>query len=900
MAAPLPLPSLHATHAGIWLAGRDGDVREATRGEAIARAAETPHIILNAPLVGQRLGYPELSGLDLLELFAFIHPARFAVPTAAGLSRTLGLEPPAGEADAAASLRVMADRLLAIFARPEWREREGAWTSNATLHRLGWGWAPLIGARLDRPEGGERMLFSRLKQWDEAAERPPPRTILVDPKEASRKLDQLTGRAEAREGQRAMAEAVTSVFAPKRAKGDPNMLLAEAGTGIGKTLAYLAPAALWAEQAGGSVWVSTFTKALQRQLDAEGPKLFADADERARRIVIRKGRENYLCLLNLEDALQGAFSGRAAILAQLVGRWAAYSKDGDMVGGDLPGWLPSLFRRAGAAALTDRRGECVYAGCPHYRRCFIERAERASREADIVIANHALVMVNAARAREDAPSRILFDEGHHLFDAADSTFAVVFGGQEAIELRRWITGPEGRSRGRRRGLAARLMDVASYDDEGGQALDAAIEAVKAFPSDGWLQRLVEGSPFGPVEALFAEVRGTVYARAKAQEAGYGLETELAEPDGALVSQAAAAMQALEMVQKPLAALARRLEAVLEDAPDWLDSQARARVDGAIRGLAWRRETLAAWIALLARIGGEGDPEFVDWLAVERIDGRELDVAIHRCWLDPTKPLAAAVLAPADGVLVTSATLRRGEDWPAAEARTGALHLPRPADHFEADSPFDYAGCSEVLIVTDIKPSDTAALAGAYARLIEAARGGTLGLFTAIQRLKAVHARIADRLARTGLPLLAQHVDPIDAGTLVDIFRDDPRASLLGTDALRDGVDVPGESLRLVVMERVPWARPTVLHAARRMAGGGSAYDDRVVRARLAQAFGRLIRRQGDCGVFVILSAAMPSRLLAAFPPGVPVRRVPLDVAIARVEERLAAGVESPAVAEPVQ
>jgi len=78
----------------------------------------------------------------------------------------------------------------------------------------------------------------------------------------------------------------------------------------------------------------------------------------------------------------------------------AYTKDGDMVGGDLPGWLPSLFRRAGAAALTDRRGECVYAGCPHYRRCFIERAERASREADIVIANHALVMVNAARARE--------------------------------------------------------------------------------------------------------------------------------------------------------------------------------------------------------------------------------------------------------------------------------------------------------------------------------------------------------------------------------------------------------------------------------------------------------------------------------------------------------------------
>src|SRR5207237_10408489 len=257
-----------------------------------------------------------------------------------------------------------------------------------------------------------------------------------------------------------------------------------------------------------------------------------------------------------------------------------------------------------------------------------------------------------------------------------------------------------------------------------------------------------------------------------------------------------------------------------------------------------------------------------------------------------------VLRQADGVLVTSATLRGGEGWNSAEARTGALHLPNSAAHFEAESPFDYASCSEVLIVTDVKQGDIAALSGAYARLIEAAGGGTLGLFTAIQRLKAVHARIADRLARAGLPLLAQHVDPIDAGTLVDIFRDDPRASLLGTDALRDGVDVPGDSLRLVVMERVPWPRPTVLHAARRMAGGGSAYDDRVVRARLAQAFGRLIRRQGDCGLFVILSAAMPSRLLRAFPPGVPVNRVPLDVAIARVQARLAAG--APAAPELVK
>jgi ATP-dependent DNA helicase DinG len=884
----LPLPALHATHAGIWIADPSGDVREATRGEAIARAAETPHIILNAPLVGQRLGYAELSGLDLLELFAFMHPARFAVPTPAGLSRAAGLDPPASDADGAAALQRIGATLLASLADADWAEREGAWTVNASLHRMGWGWATLVGSRLERPERGERMLFSRLPQWEEAGDRPPPLATSVAPNDAESKLAELTGKkAEPREGQKAMASAAASVFAPKRSRDGPNMLLAEAGTGIGKTLAYLAPASIWAERSGGTVWVSTFTKALQRQLDSEGPRLFADRHERARRIVIRKGRENYLCLLNLEDALQGGFSGRPAILAQLVGRWAAYSKDGDMVGGDLPGSLPSLFRRAGSAALTDRRGECVYGGCPHYRRCFIERAERAGREADLVIANHALVMINAARSRETAPQQIVFDEGHHLFDAADSTFAVALSGQEAIEMRRWIVGPEGRSRGRRRGLAARLMDVASYDDEGGRALEQAIEAARALPSDGWIGRISEASPFGPIEALLAEVRGTVYARAKAQDAGYGLETELAEPDGPLVDKAAAALEALESLQKPLAVLSRRLEAVIEDAPDWLDSQARARVEGAINGLKWRRETLAAWGALLARIGGPADEDFVDWLAVERVDGREYDIAINRRWLDPTRPLAEVVLKPAQGVLVTSATLRGGDGWEAADQRTGANHLDCGVDRFEAESPFDYGASSEVLIVTDIRQGDIAALAGGYARLIEAAEGGTLGLFTAIARLKAVHARIADRLARAGLPLLAQHVDPIDPGTLVDIFRDDPHASLLGTDALRDGVDVPGESLRLVVMERVPWPRPTVLHAARRMAGGGSAYDDRVVRARLAQAFGRLIRREGDRGVFVILSAAMPSRLLRAFPPDVRVSRVPLDLAVERVRSALA-------------
>lgn len=886
-----PYPALHASHSGVWIAYEE-EVRAIGRGEAIRIAADTPVILLNSALIGQRLGYADLSGLDLLELFAFLRPARFMVPTPKGLAAATGLDVPVDDAAIAPFLRDAALRLLAI-PEGEWPEREGAWTAAQTLFRLRWPWAPLLADRIARPRGAERWLFSRLPEWDEAAPRPMPRVVTLDGGEVDERLTRLTGATrEPRPGQRAYAEAAAGAFAPRITRDSPNLVLAEAGTGIGKTLGYLAPASLWAEQAQGAVWISTYTKALQRQLAHETVRLHPDAVVRKARVVTRKGRENYLCLLNLEDALQGGFSGRAAILAQMVARWAAYSADGDMVGGDLPGWLVTLFRRNGTAALTDRRGECVYAGCPHYRKCFIEHAARASVEADIVIANHALVMVNAARGRESAtrPTRYVFDEGHHLFDAADAMFATALTGQETIELRRWLLGPEGGSRGRRRGLAARLSDVASYDEAGGRAIGDAVNAAQALASDGWLGRVAEGAPFGAIEALLAAVRGLVYARSEQpSDAGYGLETEIAAPTPALIDAAAPAAHALDGLLRPLVTLGKRLEAVLDEAPDWMDGQARARIEGAIASLGWRAETVAAWLSLLARVGGPADADFVDWLAVDRIEGREFDIGLHRRWLDPTRPFAATVLRPAHGALVTSATLTAGGDWATAEARVGAPHLALPATRFEAASPFDYADAAEVLIVTDVKRGDQAGLANAYARLIEAAGGGTLGLFTAIRRLRGVHAAIADRLARAGLPLHAQHVDPIDTGTLVDIFRDDPHASLLGTDALRDGVDVPGASLRLVVMEGVPWPKPSVLHAARRLAGGGSGYDDRIVRARLAQAFGRLIRSAQDRGAFVLLSAAMPSRLLSAFPPGVTIVRVPLDEAIARVRQRLSSG-----------
>ena len=197
------------------------------------------------------------------------------------------------------------------------------------------------------------------------------------------------------------------------------------------------------------------------------------------------------------------------------------------------------------------------------------------------------------------------------------------------------------------------------------------------------------------------------------------------------------------------------------------------------------------------------------------------------------------------------------------------------------SPFDYATQTRVFIVTDVRRDELRQVAAAYRELILAAGGGALGLFTAISRLKAVHARIAEPLEQAGLPLLAQHVDGMDTATLVDIFRAEEDASLLGTDAVRDGVDVPGRSLRLIVFDRVPWPRPDIVHKARRQEFGGARYDDSLTRLRLRQAFGRLVRRADDCGVFVLLDRMLPSRLLGAFPDGVPVERIGLKDAIER-------------------
>ena len=941
-AGRIVLPASPAVMAGVGRAAiltADGEMLDLPVAAAAALLQTLPPpLLVHAPATLRRLGIAPVPAFDLLELFAFVMPARAAAPTPRGLALALDMPPPrAGNEAGAGLLPDIAQALLAhLMAGRDLAANRDAAGLAARMGQAGWDWAPYVLAALGRddavPSAEALRVWKRLPEWEEVAPQPAPAAQPVAPAEARARLASMLGEgAEQRPGQADYAAAAAAAFAPREQRGDPHVVLAEAGTGTGKTLGYIAPASLWAERNKAPVWISTFTRHLQRQVEGELSRLIPDPEARRRRIVVRKGRENYLCLLNFEDAVGAAGAGAplATIPLGLVVRWLAATSDGDIQGGDLPGWFNEVFGSGLALSLADRRGECIHAGCPHWRKCFVEHSIRRARTAELVVANHALVMAQAAYDSRwgggiddsgNVPTRYVFDEGHHIFDAADSAFAAELSGMEAAEMRRWLLGAEG-GRSRARGLRRRIEDLVAARPELETPLEAALQAARALPAGGWNARLAEAMPelagvepgrANPSEMFLRQVRRQVLARVAGDGEPAGsnsVECDLYPVQAEVAAAAQDLGRALARIEAPLRLLSTRLAARLEDEAEELDAALRGRIEAACRSLNRRGvDPLTAWQGMLRGTCEPAPepgtrPEQVMFLRLERRDGgggraRDVDVGLHRHWLDPTIPFALSLARPAQGLLVTSATLRDGGGeegdaelaWAAAEGRVGASHLPSPAIRVAVASPFDYASQTRAFVISDTNTRDIGQLAAAYKALFLAAGGGGLGLFTAISRLRAVHARIAPDLEDAGIPLLSQHVDAMDNATLVDVFRTEEESCLLGTDAMRDGVDVPGRALRLVVFERVPWPRPDILHRERRVhlsGGDPSGFDDRVVRFRLRQAFGRLIRSATDRGVFVLLDRQTPTRLLSAFPAGVKVERVGLAEAIGATRAFLA-------------
>src|SRR5215472_4263667 len=784
-AARVLVPRVPALVAGfrevLWLSP-EGEIEALSPDEARARFdpvhGETP-IVCHARAVARRLDVAGFAAFDLLELFAFVRPAQFCVPTPRGLAEALGLVPPKDMAEACVALATAARALLQELANETGADARAIAEIAA---KAGWPWGPAVLAALPASDPGIQRrnvglrAWERLEEWQERAPPPPPGNDPVPADEARRRLAALLGdNAEPRPQQADYAAAVAGAFASRQRPEEPQAVLAEAGTGVGKTLGYIAPASLWAERNQGSVWISTYTRNLQSQIAGELDRLYPDPEVKRRRVVIRKGRENFLCLLNYEEAVGAPIGrpGRTPGHLGLIARWVAATESGDLVAGDLPGWLAELIGRGRVMWLADRRGECVHSACPHFRRCFVERNIRKARQARIVVANHALVMAQAALGGLDdatVPTRYVFDEGHHLLEAADSAFSVRLSGQEGRELRRWIVGAETSGRSRARGLRRRIGDLVESDDEGAKALIDVLAAARVLPGDGWAQRIAEGRGHQGFERFLVLARQQLLARAVPADSGYGLQAEAWPPVDGLVDAATS--------------LVERLDRLAE-------------------------LQLLAWVRLLGDLGDPPRSDTVEWLFLDRIEGQETDIGVNRNWIDPGIPFVKFVAQPAHGLVVTSATLTDGVAdpelaWGGAEAGTGLRHLPASPAAARIASPFDYAAQTRIFTITDVPRDDIGQVAAAYATLFVAARGGALGLFTAIARLRAVHQRIASALEARGLLLLAQHIDAMSTATLVDIFRAEENSCLLGTDAIRDGVDIPGRALRLIVFDRVPW------------------------------------------------------------------------------------------------
>ena len=843
------IPSIRLPDAPVLVAGLtqsvivspDGEVSDIANGQIRSALGAALPLLCHTPATCRRTGLEWFPTYDILELYAFVRPARFCVPTPKGLCAATGQGAPESLEDQAIGLiRAVSLLLKELAALPEAEQRRLAAVARP-MARANWCWGPSVLAALAAEYEARTQLapfegykvWKNLGEWPEHAPETPPGSQPVDPGETRRRLASLLGdESEDRPQQADYASAATAAFQPREAKGLPHFVLAEAGTGVGKTLGYVAPASLWAEKNQAPVWISTYTRNLQRQIDTEMDRLFPDAAEKRSRVVVRKGRENYLCLLNLDDAVRGLQTQpHQAIPLGLMARFTAATRDGDLVGGDFPSWLTELLGDRFTTSLADQRGECIYSACGHYQKCFIEKAVRRARQADLVVANHALVMVQAALGGLDdnmMPQRYVFDEGHHLFDAADKAFAAHLSGMEGEELRRWLRGAEAGRVSRARGLKRRLEEVLAGRENLAEYLAQGLRASLILPATGWRKRLEEGAPSGAMEQFLLAVRAQVLARAAGEDRGYSLECEAKPALDAVLAQAAELDRGLARIEQPLRDLRKALAALLDQDADELETADRQRIEGAVRSLQRRAlAQLGAWRDMLGSLVSETPMEFVDWFELARSQGREIDVGMCRHWVDPTLPMVQSLSPTAHGILVTSATLRDGtgdadHDWAVAEDRSGAAHLPMPAIRAGLKSPYDYANHTKILIIQDVDRNQMDQIAAAYRELFLAARGGALGLFTAITRLKAVHQRLSGPLEQAGLPLFGQHVDHMDVSTLIDIFRAERDACLLGTDAVRDGVDVPGESLRLIVFDRVPWPRPDILHKARKSAFLGRA------------------------------------------------------------------------------
>lgn len=636
-------------------------------------------------------------------------------------------------------------------------------------------------------------------------------------------LSRLLPQYEHRAAQLAMAEAVEGALE------DEHPLFVEAGTGTGKTLAYLVPAVL----SGKKVVVSTATKALQDQIFAKDIPLLAQAlapHGVPVRAALMKGLANYLCKRRFAElrASPRAVAGSPALTRMLgaLERWALSTEEGDRAE------LSQLTDDAEIWQAVQSSSETrIGSACRHYEECFVTRMRRAAEDAQIVVVNHHLFLADLALRTGKGEGyasvlpnydAVVFDEAHQLEDVATAFFGVRLSSARIAALLR---------------DAERSLTFAKRLDDGARALLALVDRAQAH-----LFGLLSQGREGIGRAVLSPDEWTPQvhdAHVDLDSALHALETFCAADRDEAVAQ-----------------IARRAEALRADLAD------------VVRG--WRspededeHEARVVWIEARAR--------------------RELSVAIGASPIHVGPALRGRLFDRVGAVVCTSATLATGRGGPAqglapsfhfAKARLGA---PPETRELVAPSPFDYARRAALYVPRDLpEPSDARFEREAVERVIDLVtltEGGAFVLCTSARAMNAIGLALRGRV---GHPLFVQGEAP--KAQLLARFRASGSAVLVATMSFWEGVDVPGRALRLVILDKIPFAVPTdpvVRSRCERIdrEGGNSFAQYSVPSAAitLKQGFGRLIRTESDTGIVSLLDKRILTRgygraLLASLPP----------------------------------
>jgi len=647
---------------------------------------------------------------------------------------------------------------------------------------------------------------------------------------------------EARPQQREMARAVAQAL---EARGT---LLVEAGTGVGKSFAYLAPAMERIIASGGRerVVIATNTIALQEQIVTKDiPALFKvipGAEEGIIRAELVKGRGNYLSIRRLQmaskkqDRLFADPAARRSLHA--IEEWAYGTSDGTL------STLPQLERPGVWDRAQSDAGNCMGRKCPTYDKCFYQAARRRMERANLLVCNHALFFSDLSMRRRDTGflpkyEHVILDEAHHVEDVASDHFGLSLSEGRVRHVLSSLS-----QRGKRRGFLLSIPSSAAGDPIIRRCLE-----------------LVDGG----------ESAGDAFFEGLTARTG-GLVGTVRLGEGEVIENG------LTPALRELAMCLRRLREHLSRDEDKYE----------LNAYALRVSSLADEAEMLVNRQLEGCAYWIETTAGETSGPR---VTLACSPIDVGPILAANLFREGLSVVLTSATLAVGGEG-GSSSRAGFEHtLSRlgcdGARTLALGSPFDHA--AQVTLHVDASMPDprdpryNGLLAERIIEHIRATGGGAFVLFTSFATLRALADSLGPRISELGMPLLAQGRDG-SRSAILERFKANDRSVLLGTSSFWQGVDVPGRALRNVIITRLPFDPPDRPLTQARLEmiearGGNPFMEDSLPRAviRFKQGFGRLIRTAGDTGRVVVLdSRLVRARYARAFfralPPGVRVLR----------------------------